>query len=1198
MKPKSNPFFRHLLAATSLGFASAASAGVLYWDANGTTAGAGTTPTGNWLTNSYWSASSAGTATPGSWSDGSDAVFSAGTDATGASTLTISAGSNVSAASLTFEEGTVSIGGSTNNNLTLTGTGNITVSSGATAQIGNGTTLNLAGTGGITKLGLGTLTLNAYDDMAFSGGVNVNAGKLFVNFSSNIAANMIRTTNVLSLGGGTLEVKQKANAASSQTFASTTINAGDSGVIATVNGTGGVYINLQSITRNAGGIVTFTNPAGTLSTTNSIKTSTGSASTILTDSGVAYATVGGSDWAAKDSTNAWIVGLSSLSGYTNSTTTALSGNADVASGVNTTLSADSSIASLRFNQAEARAITLGTGTTLTTGGILVTSAVGNNLSSITGGTLRSAATASGKDLVIINNAPSNSLTIGSAIADAAAGATGLTKSGAGTVTLAGANTYTGANAINAGMLQFAKATSLYNGATGSWTAANIKVANAATLALNVGGTNEFTTGNVTTLLTNLGGANGSITTGFASGSTIGFDTTNASGGNFSVTNIITDSIGTGGGALSLIKLGTNTLTLSGASTFTGGTTITAGTVIAKTSSTALGAATGSLRLNGGTMDIQYNSTTSISAYNTTVGGDVTIISDKATSSAGVTHTLGTLSIGANTLTVTKGSLVASGTAGLTFGSTTLTSGPSVFDAGTGTALTLGTVSGSGFGLTKQGAGSMTVGSYTAGTLTVNGGTFTSTVSSDGFNPSTKSIVINNGGTFNGLNNGIENSVIITINSGGTFNMNGNTDVVGSITGAGTLTNTGTSQALQFDLPSSQTFDGQITGAVRLYLVGRLTGAGTARSLTLTNASNNFTGNININAAAASITGDVSLILGNSGVITDTSLVTVNGSATASGTGSYIGILDMNGKNETIGGLAGGAPTSPGTRSGSVTNKGSLDSMLTVNIASGSQDFSGVISDGATNKLSLVKAGAGTQTLSGSNTYTGNTAVTAGTLNVAAGASLAAGSAVTVSNSGSALVVNGTVNGTLLTHVNTTLSGSGTVAGNTTIQGVHNPGNSPGIQTFSGDLTYSGGSSVVNWELTANTSTQGDPIRVFDQIMVGGNLDFTDLTTLNLSFAGAGSNVLWSDAFWTTDQSWVLYDVTGIDKTTSNIANLSLTLIDWTDSGTNALSSVRNGASFQVSIVGNDVRLNYIIPEPEAAMLGGLGLLALLRRRRN
>ena len=45
-----------------------------------------------------------------------------------------------------------------------------------------------------------------------------------------------------------------------------------------------------------------------------------------------------------------------------------------------------------------------------------------------------------------------------------------------------------------------------------------------------------------------------------------------------------------------------------------------------------------------------------------------------------------------------------------------------------------------------------------------------------------------------------------------------------------------------------------------------------------------------------------------------------------------------------------------------------------------------------------------------------------------------------------------LNGTLVANVSTTVSGTGTVAGNATIQGIHNPGNSPGIQTFESNLS--------------------------------------------------------------------------------------------------------------------------------------------------
>ena len=76
----------------------------------------------------------------------------------------------------------------------------------------------------------------------------------------------------------------------------------------------------------------------------------------------------------------------------------------------------------------------------------------------------------------------------------------LVKSGAGTLVLSGQNTYTGGTTVSEGTLQFAKAASLYNGNTTLWTAANLTVASGATAAFNVGGSNEFTSGNLDTLV--------------------------------------------------------------------------------------------------------------------------------------------------------------------------------------------------------------------------------------------------------------------------------------------------------------------------------------------------------------------------------------------------------------------------------------------------------------------------------------------------------------------------------------------------------------------------------------------------------------------------------------------------------------------------------------------------------------------------
>jgi autotransporter-associated beta strand protein len=232
---------------------------------------------------------------------------------------------------------------------------------------------------------------------------------------------------------------------------------------------------------------------------------------------------------------------------------------------------------------------------------------------------------------------------------------------------------------------------------------------------------------------------------------------------------------------------------------------------------------------------------------------------------------------------------------------------------------------------------------------------------------------------------------------------------------------------------------------------------------------------------------------------------------------------------------------------------------------------------------LTKIGSGSLTLNGTNTYTGATLVTTGTLIV--NGSTASGSALTVSG--------GAV-----------LGGTGTIGGATTISGTHSPGNSPGIQTFGSSLAYTGGSSAVVWELSANTTTNtANPTATFDQIIIGGNLDFTGTTTLTLSFNPAsGSSVLWSDTFWSTSKTgasgWLVYQVAG---TTTNISNLTVASANWLDSGSNAFNTAHPGANFSISQVGQNVYLDYnVVPEPAtwALLAFSLTTVMVLRRRRN
>ncbi len=220
-------------------------------------------------------------------------------------------------------------------------------------------------------------------------------------------------------------------------------------------------------------------------------------------------------------------------------------------------------------------------TTLSAGTLRVTSstALGTGTLSYGGGTLELAGTnlALANTITLGSSVRTISVVDGSAVVDATltggiSGSGAINKTGAGTLRLSGAKTYTGNTNVSAGTLIYATQNSLYNNVTGNWTATKLTVQSGATAAFNVGGTNEFTATNINTLKV-LGGA----TNGFRNGSFIGFDTTNALGGNFDYVTGITNT-NSGANVIGLTKLGTGSLTLSGASTYTGATTVSAGTL--------------------------------------------------------------------------------------------------------------------------------------------------------------------------------------------------------------------------------------------------------------------------------------------------------------------------------------------------------------------------------------------------------------------------------------------------------------------------------------------------------------------------------------------------------------------------------------------------------------------------------------------
>jgi autotransporter-associated beta strand protein len=161
-----------------------------------------------------------------------------------------------------------------------------------------------------------------------------------------------------------------------------------------------------------------------------------------------------------------------------------------------------------------------------------------------------------------------------------AGTAGLTKTGGGTLNLQANNTYTGGASVSAGTLHFAKTAAMPASGT-------VAVGTGAALAVNLGGPGEWTTettgnGTIGGLLAGIGGQGAPVT--YTGNTAIGFDTTNA-GGIQTYAGVIANT----GTTLGLRKLGTGTLTLTAANTYTGPTTISAGTL----------RLSGSGRLNGG-----------------------------------------------------------------------------------------------------------------------------------------------------------------------------------------------------------------------------------------------------------------------------------------------------------------------------------------------------------------------------------------------------------------------------------------------------------------------------------------------------------------------------------------------------------------------------------------------------------------------
>jgi autotransporter-associated beta strand protein len=592
----------------------------------------------------------------------------------------------------------------------------------------------------------------------------------------------------------------------------------------------------------------------------------------------------------------------------------------------------------------------------------------------------------------------------------AAGLATLNKTGTGTLSLSGANTYkdttvtTGTlNARSAGALGVGTVT-VSSGATLGVVGASIAnaVKNSGTVSIGAGGTLAANT------MAPTSGSQGALVLGGTVGNSATFNSTVAAGtssassllqlgdltmnGN-SVLNL--QNIYTQINAATVTFAGTgNSIGLNGKSALWGANTYTllsgtgmtgtnsdllldlgAGNTVALGSSLLVGLKTYSFSQSGTALtmgitsagvaaDQVWDSSVSSGAWNTTAQNWLT----DGTGSAVAFNSNDNAALNSNaTITVAVGGITASAVT-LTNSAATVTldggklTGTSLSKSG-GTLL-MNNSENSFVGLTNS-AGTLT----STGTLTTTSGGVTAsggTVNLNGVNSITGGLLVNGGAVALGAASTLS-SDSITVSSGSlavgaSANNGGLTISGGSITGSGTLTNTSVSAT-----------GGTI--AVNLAGTGGLTKTGVG-TLNLDNSVNSFTGGVAVSGGTL-VAGTANNLAGQA--------VTVNG-----------GTLDIGGVNN--------AATSVALSSGSITGTtGTLTTALTATVATGVTASVNAILAGSSG---LTKNGSGTLALSGANTYTGTTTVNGGTLETVGNEVLANTGTVSLINAGSTFKLGG------------------------------------------------------------------------------------------------------------------------------------------------------------------------------------------------
>ena len=618
-----------LSGANSFGSGTVMRDGTVVLDSN-TAAGSSTITVGN---------ATVGTTTPATL------LFSATAGRTVANAISVPAGST----------GLRTIGGlNTTGVNTYSGAVALGVATNLTAAAGGEVRFSgvLSGANGITKIGAGTVRLSAAN--TFTGATLVSAGKLAYGINNALS------TGAVTINGGDLDLGAFTDSVGAVTLENGSISGTATSLLTS---TSGFTLRNGTVSARLGGAVAVTKDTAGIVTLSGANTYTGAtninAGTLLTGASnvlpdVSAITVNGGTLdigAFNDTVGAVTLGSGSILGttgvLTGSSYTLQSGTVTAAlggAGVSLTKSTAGTVLISGANSY--------TGTTTISAGTLRLGAL-NTLPATTAVTMSAGTTLdlnnfndtigslSGAGSILLGSArlTAGGLNTTTSFSGSIGGTGGFTKAGTGTLTLSGANSFSGSTDVNAGTLAFGSAAS-------GPSASRVNVATGATL--NVAGFN--------TSIGSLAGT-GNVTLGAGTLTAGGDQTSSTFGGVIS---------GTGG----FFKSGTGTTTLTGANTFSGGLTVDAGTVTLSGLNGSVASASNIAIHTGATLNLDNSAGENLNRVGNATsfdiqGGSLRFISD----SNGSTETVGALNfvLGQSNITIVHNGAATDVTA-LTFSS--------------------------------------------------------------------------------------------------------------------------------------------------------------------------------------------------------------------------------------------------------------------------------------------------------------------------------------------------------------------------------------------------------------------------------------------------------------------------------------------------------------------------------------------------